>query len=66
MAQALRIVACNMMVTATMSVRFNLVVPLTRKVTAMRITDTADCSPVWSGAVSHLIAYQRASGGRRG
>lgn len=55
-----------MMVKATMSVRFNLVVPLTHKVTAMRITDTADCSPVWSGAVSPLIVHQRASGERRG
>lgn len=66
MAQALRIVARYMMVMATMSVRFNLVVPLARKATAMRITDTADCSPVWSGAVSPLIAQQRASVGRRG
>lgn len=55
-----------MMVTATMPVRFNLVVPLALDATAMRITDTADCSPVWSGAVSLLIARQRASVGRRG
>lgn len=54
-----------MMVKATMSVRFNLVVPLALEATAMRITDTADCSPVWSGAVSPLIARTRASVGRR-
>lgn len=65
MAQALRIVACHMMVKATMSVRFNLVVPLAHKATAMRITDTAFGYTVWSGAVSPLIACIWASVGRR-
>lgn len=55
-----------MMVTATMPVRFNLVVPLAYKATAMRITDTAFGYTVWSGAVSPLITRQRVSVGRRG
>lgn len=54
-----------MMVKATMSERFNLVVPLAHKATAMRITDTAIGYSVRSGAVSPLIAHTRASVGRR-
>jgi RNA-directed DNA polymerase len=58
-----RNVACFMMVKATMTERsFNLVVPLSHKDTAMRITDTAGSSRVRSGAVSPLIG----SGLRKG
>lgn len=60
MAQAVRSLACRMTVTAIMPVRvINLVVPLvssaTPEATAMRITDTAGCSPGRSGAVSRSI-----------
>lgn len=50
-----RIVASYMIVTAVMSVRFNLVVPLAHKATDMRITNTAGGVQAWFGAVSSLI-----------
>jgi RNA-directed DNA polymerase len=44
------------MVKANMTERFfNLVVPLTHKVTAMRIADTSQLCLDWSGAVTPLI-----------
>ena len=51
-----RTLACFMMVKAAMTERIiNLVVPLAHKATAMRTTETAGSSLVWSGAVSPLI-----------